>query len=221
MINAIYNIIKIMTTKYVIFTDFGSYDDVPISDPRNGQPRTESIYDYLIKNCQQNKEGYLLKKEYRNMPDNNLLLNEVLKYMTIDEFKQIPYKRVDYIKEDGSALFIWTDEKIINIFKNLKKYTIKSGCSISDLFIFVEIKNEYINYISFNIHCADCITKNKNITNNIVIVVLNKVDDCRSELVVCGHIDIIKYIKDTVEKYKNSDEILKHITNLNDIFKYY
>lgn len=209
-----------MTTKYVIFTGFGPYDDVPLSDPRCGKPRTESIYDYLIKQCQQNKEGYLLKNEYRNMPDNNLLLNEVLKYMTIDEFKQVPYKRVDYDKEDGSALFIWTDEKIINIFKNLKKY-IKSSYSISDPFIFVEIKNEYINYISFNVHNAARITYNMNITNNIVMVALNKANNFQSEFVVCGYIDIIKYMKDTIEKYKNSDEILKHITNLNDIFKFY
>ncbi len=212
-----------MTTKYVIFTGFGPYDDVPISDPRNGKPRTESIYDYLINQCQQNKKGHLLKDEYRkNMSDENLLLNEVLKYMTIDEFKQIPYKRLDYYdKKDGFALFIWTDEKIINIFKNLKQYTIKSGYSISELFIFVEIKNEYINYISFDVYCADCITNNMNITNNIVMVALNKVDDCRSESVVCAHIDIIKYMKDIIEKYKNSDEILKYVTDLNDIFKFY
>jgi len=85
-----------MSTKYVIFTGYSfEYDDVPSTDPKYNQPKTDNIYDYLIKKCQQDKNEYLLEKEYQNNPDNNLLLNEVSKYMTIDEFKQIPYKIVN------------------------------------------------------------------------------------------------------------------------------
>jgi len=116
---------------------------------------------------------------------------------------------------------LWTNERIINIFKELNKYTVNHITSFyTNYFIFIDIKNEYLDYIIFDtmyekqIFVYDFI---KNENNKIIKILSNYYNV--NNIYIVAYIDITNYTKYIIEKYKTTDKILKHICNISEIIK--
>ena len=224
-----------MSKQYVIYTGYLKYDE----NSDNFNLKSNSVYDDLIKKYN-SEHIQLLKQKYKkieetslNKPeditlkkyimslddDTNILLENMKSIMTLEEFKKIPYQEIKFDNFTNN-LYVWTDERIIKLFRTLSKYSIKSNCIGTYDFIFVEIKNEYIPYIEFSL--SNTYTFINNNSNKYIIRFGDKITNdkgLKCDYYVIAYIDMMKYAKDLIEKYKNSEEILKRLINPNETIK--
>jgi len=227
-----------MSKQFVIYTGYSKYDED--SDDYD-ELRTDTVYEDLIKKYDPEhiralKQSFdMLKENLSDMPedtilskynnimsldgDKNILLENMKSIMTLEEFKNISYQEIKFDNFPNN-LYVWTDERIIKLFKTLSNYSVGNNCIGTYDFIFVEIKNELIPYIEFSL--SNTYTFINNTSNKYIIRFGDKItgdEGIKCDCYVIAYVDMMKYTKDTIEKYKISDEILKRLINPNETIK--
>ncbi len=192
-----------MSKQLVIYTGYEKYNKytsvINSSCSDTNSLNTSFIYDYLI-------------KQYETK-DKNILLENLSSFMTLDDFKNMAYTEITTNNTQfNSNLYIWTNDKIVELFKILSKYKI-DNCNGLDNFIFIEIKKEYLDYITF-----DLCNIYTNYDGDKYMKRLTNINP-NNKIYVVMYIDIMSYIKDTINKYINHDEIIKHLVKPTEMFK--
>ena len=232
-----------MSKQFVIYTGYSKYDE---DSDEYDELRADTVYEDLIKKYDPEhirvlKQSFdMLKENLSDMPedmptntflirnynnimsldgDKNVLLENMKSIMTLEEFKNISYQEIKFDNFPNN-LYVCTDERIIKLFKTLSNYSVGNNCIGTYDFIFVEIKNEFIPYIEFSL--SNTYTFINNTSNKYIIRFGDKItgdEGIKCDCYVIAYVDMMKYTKDIIEKYKTSDEILKRLINPNETIK--
>jgi len=181
-----------------------------------------SIYDYIIE--QYNPDHLKLlsfnKQKRRRITDrridntilddkHNILIECMKKIsMPLEEFKSFRYTE---IKHDNTTLYIWKQFRIYELFKLVSLHLNYVGKPKD--FILVDVHWEILPFFEFGLANSDTIINNK--TNKQIIKIVPDIND---DNFIVAYVDVIEYTKNIIEKYKTSNEILKHLIKVNEMF---